>query len=62
MNSGHKQTVFRHEIVVIDSGNHQVPTNFNMQVNLQEINNNTFLDELSQSDNGNLELNLDKIL
>lgn len=41
----------------------QVPTNINLSINHQVINSNTFnLEELSQSDNEILELNLDKLL
>ena len=41
----------------------QVPTNINLSLDHQVINSNTFnLEELSQSDNQILKLNLDKLL
>jgi len=47
---------------VVDTGNHQVPTNINLSVNHLAINSNTFQEDLSQLDNEILEPNLDEIL
>jgi len=47
---------------VVDTGNHQVPTNINLSVNHLAINSNTFQEDLSQLDNEILDPNLDEIL